>query len=620
MAADDASQQACDSCDSPFEPLGKLLPMVVLSNQVMLQRIEATTLLTESIRRSSDDIARRLARSRGRHVLLTGRRGVGKTTLIWRMAQLARKGSYEFLAKSTFVWLDCSNVGPEDSRACLEALFGITNKSPDQVVLCIDGLASLLRRPNGGTNKPLLKALLSQTNLRFIGVMSEWEFAEQIGSDYGMQDHFARVEVAEPSSLECQRIVEFHAQLLTDVFKLEMDQDVIHRCLTLSSTFLLGGSEPLNSVSLLQQSFEDLRFERQELHRDVGAVVTTDHIIASISERTGIPVSTIAGTGDQIDFQSALGHVVVGQHDAVSDVANELRLIKAGLNEPGKPATVLLFAGMTGVGKTELAKRVAELYSSSKRLNTYSMGNYTEPHSVSSIVGVPPGYVGHEEGGRLINELNSDPYSVFLLDEAEKCHPNIWKPFLNLFDEGWIADQRGVRAFADRAIFILTTNAGDRNIAQMWGTAKTSDEMREAVKQALAKVRHERASQPVFPPQFLARIRRIVLFGPLDESAMKNIAALKLAQMQERWNAKRQIWLEFDDGLVDCIGRHGNRLNQNAKGTEGGRIIARIISDRVEQKIQERILTGGLSGRRFKIRVDQQIDAALPFELQLEPN
>jgi ATP-dependent Clp protease ATP-binding subunit ClpA len=126
---------------------------------------------------------------------------------------------------------------------------------------------------------------------------------------------------------------------------------------------------------------------------------------------------------------------------------------------------VLLFAGMTGVGKTELAKRIAELYSTSKRLTTYAMGNFTEPHSVSGIIGVPPGYVGHEDGGRLINELNADPYSVFLLDEAEKCHPNVWKPFLNLFDEGWIMGHRGVKAHADRAIFILTTNAGDKTIA-----------------------------------------------------------------------------------------------------------------------------------------------------------
>ena len=616
MAANDASGQSCENC-SPFEALGQLLPLVSLSNPDVLRRIEATTVLTDSIRRASDAIARRLARSRGRHVLLTGRRGVGKTTVIWRLAQIASTGAYSFLKGSEFVWMDCSNVGPEDSRACLETLFGIAAKSPVPVVLCIDGLASLLKRLNGGSNKPLLKALLSQPQVRFIGVVTEWEYADQIGSDYGMLDLFSRVDVPEPSEQECQQIVTFHSEMLTRSFGLHLAPDVVQRSLSLSSTFLLGSCEPLNSVSVLQQSFEDVKFEREELHQDVEPIVTSDNLIATLSERTGIPASTISGTGDQIDFPSALNHVVVGQPEAVTEVANELRLIKAGLNEPGKPATVLMFAGMTGVGKTEMAKRVAELYSSSKRLNTYSMGNYTEPHSVSSIVGVPPGYVGHEDGGRLINELNADPYSVFLLDEAEKCHPNIWKPFLNLFDEGWIADQRGVRAFADRAIFILTTNAGDRNIAQMWGTGKSHEEMREAVKQSLAKVRHERASQPVFPPQFLSRIRRIVLFGPLNEPAMKEIASLKLTQMQERWAVKRQISLEFDDDLVGCIGRHGNSLNEAAKGTEGGRIIARIISDHVEQRVQEQLLTGGLAGSRFKIRVTSEEGSPVPFQLQL---
>jgi ATP-dependent Clp protease ATP-binding subunit ClpA len=242
------------------------------------------------------------------------------------------------------------------------------------------------------------------------------------------------------------------------------------------------------------------------------------------------------------------------------------------------------------VGKTELAKRIAELYSSSKRLQVYTMGNFTEPHSVSGIIGVPPGYVGHEEGGRLINELRADPYSVFLLDEAEKCHPNVWKPFLNLFDEGWIVDQRGVKAYADRAIFILTTNAGDKNISQLTRSGKSAAEILEALKQALARVRVERSSQPVFPPQFLSRMKRIIVFNPLDEAAMVGIARCAARRLAERWKLARDKVVTLAPELLQSIGRMAHEMNTRANGQEGGRIVQKLFSDCVEHTIYRKSL------------------------------
>ncbi|HWL08685.1 MAG TPA: AAA family ATPase, partial [Planctomicrobium sp.] len=180
---------------------------------------------------------------------------------------------------------------------------------------------------------------------------------------------------------------------------------------------------------------------------------------------------------------------------------------------------------------------------------------------------------------------NADPYSVFLLDEAEKAHPNVWKPFLNLFDEGWIVDQRGVKATADRAIFILTTNAGDRNIAQLTRSGKSTAEVTEQVKQTLAKVRHERSSQPVFPPAFLARIGRIVVFQPLDEQAMIGIAERVCTRMQRQWEQKRQTPLTFSQDAIESTGRKGHELNQQAHGREGGRIIRKLIAEELERQV-----------------------------------
>jgi len=242
------------------------------------------------------------------------------------------------------------------------------------------------------------------------------------------------------------------------------------------------------------------------------------------------------------------------------------------------------------VGKTELTKRIAKPYSASKQLHVYTMANFTEPHSVSGIIGVPPGYVGHDQGGRLINELNADPYSVFLLDEAEKAHPNVWKPFLNLFDEGWIVDQRGIKAHADRAIFILTSNAGDHAIAQMTQQGKPMAEIVEHVKNRLSKVRLERSSQPVFPPQFLSRIKRTLVFRPLTAAALKEITKMQVKAMADKWLQKRSKQVVVTQQSIDWLGQRAFELNEAARGKEGGRIVARLIADHVEGPLQEAAL------------------------------
>src|SRR4029077_20166302 len=183
------------------------------------------------------------------------------------------------------------------------------------------------------------------------------------------------------------------------------------------------------------------------------------------------------GIAERSDYEQGLREVIFGQDHAVRAVATELGLIKAGMTDPNKPASVMLLLGQTGTGKTEMAKALARFYSTSKRLKTYTLGNCVEPHSVSTIIGVPPGYVGTDQGGRLINELNADPYCVFLLDEADKAHPDVLQPFLNLFDEGWVCDQRGVKGYADKSIFILTTNVGQRMIADMVQQGKDMSEI-----------------------------------------------------------------------------------------------------------------------------------------------
>jgi len=583
MSATSAFRSDHSSCCAPLEQLEGLLPVRDLTEAVLQGEQAERYLWTPGIRDRCEVMARRMFRTHAGNVLLTGRSGVGKTALVWQFAEWVTTQQVGTLAQARLLWLDCQNVGPEDSRACLESIFSLVSRLEFPVILCLDGMASLLRRPNGGNNKPLLRALLRRPQLRVIGILSDTDYAEQIGWDAGMREDFSRVEVEEPGEEEALQMTRFRAAFLQEQHQLQIAEEVIAQTVSLASTFVLGLPHPRKSIQLLQQACEDATY--RGLQGDFQTEIQLDDVISAIAEKTGIPVETISGSGSRVDFQSALTDAVVGQEAAVQQVSRELRLIKSGLNEPGKPASVMLFAGMTGVGKTELAKRIAELYSSSGRVQVYTMANFTEPHSVSGIIGVPPGYVGYEEGGRLINELNADPYSVFLLDEAEKAHPNVWKPFLNLFDEGWIVDQRGMKAYADRAIFILTTNAGDRNIAQMTQSGKAPEEIAEHVKQALSKVRHERSSQPVFPPAFLARIGRVIVFQPLEEQAMIGIAERACRKLQRQWEQKRQTPLTFTRKQIEAIGRKGHELNQHAHGREGGRIIRKLVAEELERML-----------------------------------
>lgn len=587
-----------DHAESPqaggaWQMLSKLLPTADLTEEALAGRLapavdrrEAS--FGERTANSPDPyewISRALYRRQRQHVLITGLKGVGKTRLLWEFARRAADGQFPFLRDARFLWVDCKHVGPEDSRSCLETIVTAASEWPN-AVLCLDGIGALLKRPMGGNNQPLLMAAARRPGIRIMGILSKWEFNDLISSDAELLDLFTPWEVQEPTEDAALTIVESAARELEQEFHVTIDQAVVQKSVTLTSSYMLNERLPAKAIRVLEHLCEDAEFYRTQ-HSQNSAALTTSDVIRVVSERTGIPQETLAGKTGSADFESALSAEVVGQDEAVKAMATKLRLIKAGLTDPGKPASVLLFAGMTGVGKTELAKVVAKLYSTSKRLQTYTMGNFVEPHSVSGIIGVPPGYVGYENGGQLINELNADPYAVFLLDEAEKAHPNVWKPFFNLFDEGWIVDQRGIKAYADRAIFILTTNAGDNTIAQMTRSGKSPEEIVERVKQTLSKVRQERSSQPVFTPQFLSRIERIVVFKSLDEPAMVGISRKLVGQMQRTWHQKREKQIHVSEDLVQHIGRLGHGLNEKSGGQEGGRIIRKLLSDLIETSIQE---------------------------------
>lgn len=532
-----------------------------------------------------EGICRALCRRTARHVLITGEAGVGQALILGELACRLATGAVVGLAERRVLLVDCRYTAPEQSRQRLFAVLSLL--ANEELIVAIDGFAELLRSVQG-TNKAVLFSALSAVSCRLIGLLTPHEYEELFSDDSSMRDFFSRVEIEEPAVNPAKQIVWRLAEGLARQYELTIDRAAADRAVVLSHNYILNERLPGKALRILTRVCEDLDYERTQLGRTIDAL-TADHVIRAVSEVSAVPEETLRGVADQADYERSLGEHILGQEYAVRQIANELSLIKSGLTDTGKPATVMLFVGQTGVGKTEMAKVLARFYSTSKRLKTYPLGNFIESHSVSGIIGVPPGYVGHEQGGRLVNELNADPYGVFLLDEADKTHPDVLQPFLNLFDEGWLRDQRGVTAYADKSIFILTTNVGQRMLSDLARQGATPEVMAEKMKEALTKIRHTKSNRPVFTPEFLARLKRIVVFQPLTQEAMQGICQRLVGQIQAVWREKREKQLTVAEELIRHIADEAHRLNQRSGDREGGRVVRRLIADLVESPLQREI-------------------------------
>lgn len=307
--------------------------------------------------------------------------------------------------------------------------------------------------------------------------------------------------------------------------------------------------------------------------------VTEDEIAEVVSKWTGVPVSKmLEGEREKLlKMEEILHQQVVGQNPAITAVSNAVRRSRAGLSDPNRPSGSFLFLGPTGVGKTELCKALANfLFDSKDAMVRIDMSEYMEKHSVSRLIGAPPGYVGYEEGGLLTEAVRRKPYSVILLDEVEKAHPDVFNILLQVLDDGQLTDSQGRRVDFKNTVLVMTSNLGSDVIQEFTQQGKSYEEMRDAVMEIVGG--H-------FRPEFINRIDESVVFHPLQKEQIRGIADIQLQLLRDRL-AERDLSIELSDAAVNTL------VDVGYDPLFGARPLKRAIQRWIENPLVQDILAG----------------------------
>ena len=526
---------------------------------------------------------------------LIGEPGVGKTAIVEGIAQSLVNGNVpDIVADKRLVSLDMSGlVAKSKYRGEFEdRIKKVINEveTAGNVLLFIDELHTIIGA--GGAEGALdasniLKPALACGDVQVIGATTIEEYRKYIEKDAALERRFQPVQVEEPTEEESIEILKGLRKLYEKHHHVQITDEGVEASVRLSARYVNDRFLPDKAIDLVDEACAAVRI-RAEREGEKDPVLSRKEIARVVAQASGVPAERVGEKERErlARLEERLNAEVVGQSRAVAAVAGAIRRSRTGLGEPGRPIGAMLFLGPTGVGKTALAKALAESwFGSEKTLLKFDMSEYQEQHTVARLLGAPPGYLGHDEGGQLTEAVRRRPYSVVLFDEIEKAHPDIQNVLLQMLEDGQLTDSMGRKADFRNTIVLLTSNLGARFLAGQsapLGFGAGSEAAFE--KQSEAAVAE---AKKWFRPELVGRLDEIIVFRPLEEQSLCSIAEKLLGQLEER--AARSGY------QLTHTARVGPALAAKAHSPYGARELRRQVDRAVEQAFADQIASGSVS-------------------------
>ena len=553
-----------------------------------------------------------LSRRKKNNPILIGESGVGKSAIVEGLALRIVNGDIPALEGKRIVSLDVASMvagttyrGQFEER--MKVILNELRKHPE-VILFIDEIHTIIGAGNSQGSLDaanILKPALARGEVQCVGATTTNEYRTSIEKDGALERRFQKVMVQPTSADETYAILSRLSETYGAFHHVQYTEQALRACVQLTDRYITDRAFPDKAIDAMDEAgayrhdhapatADEAKTDTTENKPAAPLPVTESDIAFIVSQMSGVPVQRVAkAEGEQLrQMGDVLNKRVVGQEAAVNAVVKAIQRSRMGLRDPRKPIGSFFFLGPTGVGKTHLAQCLAEeMFGNRDALIRFDMSEYMEKHTVSLLVGAPPGYVAHEDGGKLTEAVRRKPYSIVLFDEIEKAHPDIFNILLQVMDEGRLTDRQGHVVDFKNTIIILTSNVGTRQLSEFgggigFGAGNLDDKSSE---RTLMK-----ALQRTFPPEFVNRLDNVVVFHALNDDALAQILSLELRPLEQRLEAMGYK-LHLKDETRQQL------LAQSRDRQFGARPIKRAIQTLVEDPITDMLLAGGRKSKTLTV-------------------
>lgn len=543
-----------------------------------------------------------LSRRKKNNPILIGEPGVGKSAIVEGLALRIESGEAATLAGKRIVSLDIASMvagttyrGQFEER--MKSVINELHKHPE-IILFVDEIHTIMGAGNAQGSLDaanILKPALARGEVQCIGATTITEYRKSIEKDGALERRFQKVMVQPTSAEETYAVLTRISEVYGAFHHVQYTEEALHACVKLTDRYITDRFFPDKAIDAMDEAGAWKGNEAMRQEGDETMVKVTEADVAFVVSRmSGVPVQRVAqAEGEQLrQMSEVIKQRVIGQDKAIDTIVKAIQRSRMGLRNPNKPIGTFFLLGPTGVGKTHLAQCLAEeMFGNRDAIVRFDMSEYIEKHTVSLLVGAPPGYVAHEEGGKLTEAVRRKPYSIVLFDEIEKAHADIFNILLQVMDEGRLTDRQGRVVDFRNTIIIMTSNVGTRQLNEFGaGIGFNADEIDEKQSEYMLT----KALNRTFPPEFVNRLDNVVVFHPLNDEALAQILTLELHPLKLRLEAmgyKLQLTKKTTEQL----------LERSRDRKYGARPLKRAIQTLVEDPITDILLSGMTENKTIKI-------------------